>query len=208
LGGWVGRTNRWEQRQWGVTVAIDTLARSNHPLAQPLQTAVAGLQPKVPDLTGFSTAKVDTIYRCGGISVGFDKTGSISHLSKGGYSWASAGSTLVQLKYRSYSAKDVADFFATYCKSQASWVQHDYGKPGLPADVLGKIWGTTLKALWVQGGEGHQCNFVAQTAFEAEAVSEYGAAGAAYVQFNISAAQGTIGVDVGMFNKSTTRCAR
>ena len=38
----------WEQREWGVTATIDTLAAAKHPLAATLQSAVADLQPKVP----------------------------------------------------------------------------------------------------------------------------------------------------------------
>ena len=38
----------WEQREWGVTATIDTLAAAKHPLAATLQAAVADLQPKVP----------------------------------------------------------------------------------------------------------------------------------------------------------------
>ena len=28
-----------------------------------------------------------------------------------------------------------------------SWVQHDYGKPGLPASVIGAVWNTSLASL-------------------------------------------------------------
>ena len=134
----------WEQRQWGVTIAIDTLANANHPLAAVLKAAVADLQPKVPSRSaseGFKPAKAGETFKCGGVSIGFDATGAISHLvGSDGHVWADATHTLAQLKYRSYSAADVAEFFGEYCKSNAGWVQHDYGKPGLPDDVLGKIW--------------------------------------------------------------------
>ena len=36
------------------------------------------------------------------------------------------------MHYRSYSAADVSRFFGSYCKSTASWVQHDYGKVAPP----------------------------------------------------------------------------
>ena len=53
-------------------------------------------------------------------------------LSRLGAWVASDDRAVLQLKYRQYSAADVAAFFASYCKSSAGWVQHDYGKPDLP----------------------------------------------------------------------------
>ena len=94
-----------------------------------LQSAVAALQPQVPSRSGFTTAKAGQSFTCGGgLKIAFDASGAISQLESGdGYAWAAgaAGHTLAQLKYRSYSAKDVGEFFAQYCKSNAGWVQHD-----------------------------------------------------------------------------------
>ena len=224
----------WEQRQWGVTLAIDTLANAKHPLAEVLKTQVADLQPKVPTRdSSYRLAHPDEVFQCGGgggggadedeesLSISFDGSGAIDHLSYGGVEWADANHTLAQLKYRSYSAKDVGEFFAQYCKSNAGWVQHDYGKPGLPDDVVGKIWTTTMLNLWVkqqqptpadhqqqEGQEGQEssgssCSFIAQTAFDPEASSEYGAA-AGWTTFEVESG-GKLVVEVGMFNKSTTR---
>ena len=93
----------WEQRQWGVTIAIDTLANANHPLAAVLKAAVADLQPKVPSRSaseGFKPAKPGQTFKCGGVSIGFDETGAISHLvGSDGHVWADATHTLAQLKY-------------------------------------------------------------------------------------------------------------
>ena len=116
-------------------------------------------------------------------------------------------------RYRSYSAKDVAEFFGEYCKSNAGRMQHDYGKPGLPDDVLGKIWTTTMSNLWVKQApvkEGGNCSFIAQTAFEPAASEEYGAAaGWTIVGVGGTADMGgpadMLQIEVGMFNKSTTR---
>ena len=195
----------WEQRQWGVTIAIDTLANANHPLADTLKAEVANLQPLVPSRAGYKPAKPEDVFHCGGTEISFDATGAIDHLSYGGVAWADAKHTLAQLKYRSYSAKDVGEFFSQYCKSNAGWVQHDYGKPGLPSDVLGKIWTTTMKGLWVKQGpeESSNCSFIAQTAFDPEASSEYGAA-AGWTTVEVQGS-GKLAVEVGMFNKSTTR---
>ena len=153
-------------------------------------------------------------------------------MGHGGVQWADATHTLAQLKYRSYSAKDVGEFFAQYCKSNAGWVQHDYGKPGLPDDVLGKIWTTTMQgslslflcpsltvsgflalshrlslcaSLWVKqdAGKSGNCSFIAQTAFDPEASSEYGAA-AGWSTVTVQGS-GKLELTVGMFNKSTTR---
>lgn len=198
----------WEQRNWGVTIAIDTLVNAKHPLADVLRAEVADLQPKVPSRLGFKAAKAGDLFKCGRgqkISIGFDSTGAVAHLvGTDGYAYATPGSTLAQLKYRSYSAADVAEFFGQYCKSNAGWVQHDYGKPGLPSDVLGKIWTTSMVGLWAkQDSASGNCSFIAQTAFEAAASEEYGAA-AGWTTVNIGS-DGGLAVEVGMFNKSTTR---
>ena len=98
---------------------------------------------------GFKPGKAGQVFKCAGVSIAFDESGAISELTDShGHAWAGPGHTLAQLKYRSYSAADVGSFFASYCKSNAGWVQHDYGKPGLPDDVLGKIWTTSMSNLW------------------------------------------------------------
>ena len=177
---------------------------AKHPLAARLQAQVAALQPLVPSRAGFTAAKAGDVFHCGGgVSIGFDSSGAIAHLvGADGYAYASPGHTLAQLKYRSYSAADVAQFFGEYCKSSADWVKHDYGKPGLPDDVLGKIWTTSMLGLWVKQ-QGTSCSFIAQTAFEAAASEDYGAA-AGWTTVDIGS-DGTLSVEVGMFNKSTTR---
>jgi hypothetical protein len=72
----------------------------------------------------------------------------------------------------------VAEFFSQYCKSSAAWVQHDYGKPGLPADVPGVLSTPTLVNLWhkpvgnsagAAGAAGDSCEFVAELTFSASA---------------------------------------
>eukprot|EP01052_Picozoa_sp_SAG31_P025252 SAG31_NODE_2203_length_6199_cov_6.619836_5_plen_269_part_00 len=156
---------------------------------------------------GFKAAKPGDVFACGkgeSVQIGFDATGAISHLiGSDGHVFADKNHTLAQLKYRSYSAADVAQFFGEYCKSNAGWVQHDYGKPGLPADVEGKIWTTTMRGLWVrQDKASGNCSFVAETAFEPAATEEYGAA-AGWTSFEVAA--DSLAVEVGMFNKSTTR---
>ena len=69
---------------------------------------------------------------------------------------------------------DVQDFLKGYCGSKwnSSWLQHDYGKPGLPADVQGKLWSPSLQELYVKstakrqqsgaggGAGGTDCSFL------------------------------------------------
>ena len=163
------------------------------------------------------------MYNCGSTQIAFDASGAISQLTENGYEWADAEHTLLSLRYRSYSAADVAAFFATYCKSSAGWVQHDYGKPGLPDDIEGKVWPTSMTALYVKAASGAgtdadgsgTCSFRIKSAFDPIASEQYGAA-AGWVSVDInSSAKGNVGtaatptttlnVEVGMFNKSTTR---
>jgi len=128
-------------------------------------------------------------------------SGSISHLAHDGAIWADAAHSLLQLKYRSYSAADVASFFSQYCKSNASWVQHDYGKPGLPSDVKGKLWSPSMSSFHVKAS-GETCSFLLQTTYYPEASLNYGAASG---WTRIDVGSGKVNVSIGMFNKSTTR---
>ena len=175
---------------------------------------------------GFKPGKAGQVFKCAGVSIAFDESGAISELTDShGHAWAGPGHTLAQLKYRSYSAADVGSFFASYCKSNAGWVQHDYGKPGLPDDVLGKIWTTSMSNLWSKqtadgckrrllrvrscgsfgNGRGRvvaharHCtgSFIAQTAFEPAASEEYGAA-AGWTTVEVMAGD-RLEVEVGMF---------
>ena len=76
---------------------------------------------------------------------------------------------------------------------------------------MGKIWTTKMLGLWVkQDAASGNCSFIAKTAFEAAATADYGAA-AGWMTVDVSgggggaAAADTLAVEVGMFNKSTTR---
>ena len=89
-------------------------------------------------------------------------------------------------------------------------LQHDYGKPGLPDSVLGKIWETTLNNLYYKKSSNGTCSFALEYAFEEQAVKEYGAA-SGWTSLTISpstaasTAAAAIDVEVTMYNKSTTR---
>ena len=62
----------WEQRQWGITLAIDTLVSGRHRMAGPLVTEMNKLKPEVPSPVGFIKAAAGTPYTCGGETVQFD----------------------------------------------------------------------------------------------------------------------------------------
>jgi len=206
-------------------MAIDTLKVAKHPLGEIVQAGFDRLNPAKPAVDGFKPGKAGQTYTCGKLKLAFDRTGAISTLTDGtGYQWADTTHTLLSLKYRSYSAADVGKFFAQYCKSTADWVKHDYGKPGLPDSVVGKMWTTTMVNLYSEQRSDGGCSFRVQSAFDKVASEQYGAA-AGWTSLEV-AANGTIGVEVkqcsatvhavvpaidrrvvqvGMFNKSTTR---
>ena len=115
----------WEQREWGIAIAADTLAHAGHPLARSLEKGFAALEPRVPDVSGLEEGAAGVVYRCGATRLAFDTTGAVAHLSDGQYDWADAEHPLLQLKYRSYSAADVEAFLDSYCQSNESWVGHD-----------------------------------------------------------------------------------
>lgn len=200
----------WEQRHWGITLAVDTLVDGGHRMAAGLVAEMEALKPEVPapdEGVGFVKAAVGTPYTCGGEQVQFNAAGALTRLGK----WvASDNRAILQLKYRQYSAADVADFFAQYCKSNAGWVQHDYGKPDLPSDVPGRISAPTLSALWKKSvGAAGDCEFVAELAFDPTASTDCGAPETAYVNISISPGAGgadsTADVTMGLFNKTQTR---
>lgn len=186
----------WEQREWGVTCAVDTLVAGHHRMVDALLTEFAALKPNVPTPTkdGFVKAAAGTTYTCGGEDVEFNAAGALTKLGK----WVASGDRpILQLKYRQYSAADVAAFFASYCKSSAGWVQHDYGKPDLPATVPGATTAPTLTALWMKpkhddaaapssAAGGESCEFVAELAFSAEASTDCGAPTTAWVNITIT----------------------
>ena len=199
----------WEQRHWGITLAVDTLVDGRHRMAAGLVAEMEALKPEVPapaEGGGFVKAAAGTPYTCGGEQVQFNAAGALTRLGK----WvASDNRAVLQLKYRQYSAADVAEFFAQYCKSNAGWVQHDYGKPDLPSDVPGRISAPTLSALWKKSVGAGDCEFVAELAFDPAASTDCGAPETAFVNISISPGAGgadsTADVTMGLFNKTQTR---
>ena len=187
---------------------MQTLLAAQHPFATSVSHELEQLKPAIPATAGYEAGQAGQVFTCGGTEIAFDSTGSISHLSRHGTQFADPSHSLMQLKYRSYSAADVAAFLANYCHSNATWIQHDYGKPGLPEDVEGKIWRPALKSLSVKPAVVESidsgCSFVLETAFDPVASSEYGAA-AGWTTVDVDSASGDVSVAINMFNKSATR---
>ena len=207
----------WEQREWGIATTVDTLIAGKHRMVDGLLKEFAALQPLVPDpaSAGFVEGAPGTTYSCGGEDIQFNAAGALTKLG----SWvASEDRAVLQLKYRQYSNADVQEFFKSYCKSSASWVQHDYGKPDLPDTVPGAITAPTLTKLWVKhaGSGSDVCEFAAELAFSTEASTECGAPTVAWVNISITASPASDGaaasaagpsaeVVMGLFNKTQTR---
>ena len=105
----------WEQRHWGITVFMQTLLAAQHPFATSVSHEFKQLKPTIPATAGYEAGQASQVFTCGGTEIAFDSTGSISHLSRHGTEFADASHSLMQLKYRSYSAADVAAFLAN-CK--------------------------------------------------------------------------------------------
>jgi len=196
----------WEQREWGITYAVETLLEGNHPMAADLVQELQMLEPVVPTTSEFVTAEANTSYTCGGETIQFNNNGALTRLG----SWvANDANPVLSLKYRQYSASDVASFFLQYCKSSASWVQHDYGKPGLPSDVPGLISTPSLMKLWKKGSAAGDCDFVAELSFDATASTNCGAPEKAWINISVipgsATAPASADVVIGLFNKTQTR---
>ena len=71
--------------------------------------------------------------------------------------------------------------------------------------MKGQIWQTTLKALYVKKSAAGTCSFRVHTGFDAEANVEYGAASVGWTSIDVGSTDGSIDVEIGMFNKTTTR---
>ena len=211
----------WEQRQWGVTILMETLLANQHPLAKKLIKGFNDLQPKTPDLSSLTklnineVVKPSKIFQCNvennNVVFGFDKYGRISHLVEGNNIWADENNTLLQLRYRSYSLKDVNEFMDSYVKLNATWTAQDYGKPGLPSDVEGKFWETNLSQFYVNADD--ECSFAMKLNFEKEAFESYGAPEFVWISISLSnrnddsssSSSNIFDVAIGMFNKTRTR---
>tara|TARA_A100001015_G_scaffold277713_1_gene337168 strand:- start:1015 stop:1443 length:429 start_codon:yes stop_codon:yes gene_type:complete len=116
------------------------------------------------------------MYSCGDdVKIQFDSAGAVSFMSRNGHVWANESRSLFELKYRSYSAENVSSFFSQYCKSNASWVAHDYGKPGLPSSVVGKIFQPQVRNLYVNTSSETSCIFVIESSFDDVSSVDYGA---------------------------------
>ena len=55
----------WEQRDWGITLVVDTLAAAGHPMATKLAREFSKLEPQIPSLQGFVAGRVGETYHCG-----------------------------------------------------------------------------------------------------------------------------------------------
>ena len=197
----------WEQRAWGVAVAADTLADAGHPMAARLAREFDELQPRAPSTDGFVAGRAGEDYACGALrSVAFDGTGALSTLRDGkGHAWADAQHTLLGLVYRAYSAAEVQRFFSSYCKSRASWVAHDYGRPGLPTDIAGGVWRPVMSRLLVRCGAHGACSFVVESAFDSTASQHYGAPASVVTTVAIDPSLGTVAANVSLLEKTSTR---
>eukprot|EP01047_Picozoa_sp_COSAG01_P063292 COSAG01_NODE_8177_length_2890_cov_1.147976_2_plen_217_part_00 len=100
----------WEQRHWGITVFMQTLLAAQHPFASDILREFKELRPTIPDVTAHTPAAAGQLFSCGATEIAFDTTGAVSHLSRHGTVYADANSSLMQLKYRSYSKANVASF--------------------------------------------------------------------------------------------------
>ena len=169
------RSNHREQRSWGITTALDTLEEASHPLGKMVRDEFETMKPVAPNTEHLKIGHVDTMYSCGDdVKIQFDSAGAVSFMSRNGHVWANQSRSLFELKYRSYSAENVSSFFSQYCKSNASWVAHDYGKPGLPSSVVGKIFQPIVRNLYVNTSSS-ECTFVIESSFDDVPSVDYGA---------------------------------
>ena len=203
----------WEQRHWGITLAVDTLAAAGHPLARSVTQRFASLAAQAPDLSIYARGRTAHAYTCDGTTLAFDASGALSQLvDSRGYAWVDAAKPTLALQYRSYASADIQTFFNGYVQTNASWAHHDYGKPGLPSAAKGNLWRVQPSAqVWIKQGAATRsptgsedvCLFAVRSTFDPEASAEYGAPAVAWSIIEVQ--RDTLAVQVHLLEKTTTR---
>ena len=108
-----------EQRDWGLTYALEALQLGGSPLAGPVAAAWADVypdpNPPPPAQDGWAPASPGQAYAVGRWTLGFDtESGAVAELSDAvtGQTWAAAGdaSFLGRLQYDTYDNASIAEY--------------------------------------------------------------------------------------------------
>lgn len=125
------------------------------------------------------------LFDCGGYTIGFDPaTGALTTFvdKASGAAWASPSSPLLLLQYQTYNNTDVQTFISDYVVIQASWAQHDFGKPNVSlGNPVHATYPASLQALYVQKSAA-RTSFLLQSTMDSYAHTMAGGAQSFWIQ--------------------------
>lgn len=203
-----------EQRAFGTVHAMAALG--DHPLRAQIEAAAAQIVPVHPNppAAGFtpvqnpaSTAFTVSLPGGGSVGLGVDATGAISSLTVGGATIADAGHVLGKLVYQTVNDTDVDAQHITVDNGLGCCCCYGWGSMQKVANPVSSRTPATLLALWSsQAGTAltAPATLLAQVTFSPVLNTAYGAPAEAWLNYTINA-DGSVGVEVQMFNKTSTR---
>lgn len=169
----------WAEQRAYLDDAIAALEPAQ--LAAEARTALAGLTPHMPDLSGYTAVDPaagpwDTTH----YTIGFDPaSGAMTTLTAraGGRAWADATHPLAWLRYQTFSHVDYDHFRERYNINKrvtAFWSIDDYTKPGIErTNAVSRWWTPALAGLW-HSEQQEAVRFVAELHVPEEAAALYG----------------------------------
>lgn len=202
-----------EQRAFGEVYALAALA--DHPLRAAIEAEAALLQPVRPNPSAAGYAPVSnpaqgfTVNVAGGqpVALSFDAaTGALTQLTLGGNVVADATHWIGRLVYQTVNDTDVDEQHITV-DGQGCCCCYGWDQMQKVADPVSSRTAASLTGAWAsQAGTTltAPATFLLQLTFPAQLQNYYGAPGVAWANYTV-AADGSVWVELQMFNKTSTR---
>jgi len=148
----------WTEKRQNLFDGIDALPT---PLRDEAQSAIRGLTPHPPQISGASPHPANKEIETAHFVLALDpKTGAIHRLrnKQTGREWASADHPLALFSYQTLSPADYSRFFANYIISTADWAKKDFGKPNIERfGAESREWHSALSNLEIcRDAQGHR----------------------------------------------------
>jgi hypothetical protein len=196
-----------DQTNWAVTWANEAIEDSN--LRSKIDAEVEMLSNvEPPSLVGFSKADISSVgqdVKLGGNTLSFSTdTGAITgFVDQRNVSWASVDHQLALFEYTLYTNDQMAALRTEYCPSGCN--PKEFGKPGMPLNA--SVNATPFApSIWLKKEvSGEVSEVITIASMRKELNVEYGAP--SQVWLHLTAAGGSLSVDVTLVNKTATRFA-
>eukprot|EP00045_Choanoeca_perplexa_P014370 m.168729 g.168729 ORF g.168729 m.168729 type:complete len:726 (-) comp16655_c1_seq1:414-2591(-) len=211
-------TSSWhEQRDWGLTYALQALELKQHPLAAEIRAALAENDASgSPSLDGYTEVKPSQVFSFEDASFQVDAaTGALVHLQRAGHpDWASSTNPLALFEYKVHTTDEYNYFFNTYIQRVdgkiPSFAPKDFGKPGLyNASAIAQLISANpvLSNIYLKESSSGVSVLVKSSLNNATLVSDYGAPQAIWTNYTLVSVEGAaqLLVAVRLLNKTATR---